>query len=321
MAIEKITVPRTEIEDLRRKCASLEQCLKDATKDGAYRRREFVSPPHSVAATSSVGAATMPSTENTDDEASTGDGRILHDPDGTARYLGSTSGATFLDTLKEFMKTVFPIAWPESQGPEAAFFSRPERQDPEASFLSTLGRVQTYDSRPLPEHGVLPDQLPDQADMATMVAQLKYFIQDGNGEYVSGGIFYWGDLDPSCLDTNQLHVRMDSQRALFNAAFAMTCHLETPTEVRDEGIQLGEPYFMRARFFLGNPLVSTNYTPDDLPALAMMSMYLVEVNRRDTAYLYISIGMHLAVMRGVHRGFGVDERGKRAFWTLYVLDR
>lgn len=109
--------------------------------------------------------------------------------------------------------------------------------------------------------------------------------------------------------------------ALFNAAFAMTCHLETPTEVIEKGIQLGKPYFMRAKHWLGNPLVPTSYSPDDIPALAMMSMYLVEVNRRDTAYLYISIAMHLAIMRGVHRGFGVTEHGKRTFWTLYVLDR
>ncbi|KAI1256586.1 hypothetical protein MGN70_001710 [Eutypa lata] len=312
VTIEKISVPRTEFEELRKKCASLEQCFKDATRDGAYRR-EFVSPATSVTAGSSVGTATMQSTENTDDEASTGEGRILHDPDGTARYLGSTSGATFLDALKEFMRTVFPIAWPNFQGPEG-------------TFLNSLGFVQTHDSRPLPQHdGVVPTYLPDQADMETMVAQLKYFIQDGNGEYASGGIFYWGDLDPTGLEENHLHTAMNPRTVrylgLFNAAFAMTCHLETPTEVRSKGIQLGEPYFMRARFWLGNPLETTNYTPDDLPALAMMSMYLIEVNRRDTAYLYVSIGMHLAIMRGVHRGFGVDEHGKRAFWTLYVLDR
>ncbi len=313
MTVEKVAVPRNELEDLRNKCASLETCIKNATKNGAYRR-DFISPATSVSATSSVGTATMHSTDTADEDTPDGEGRLLQDLDGTARYLGSTSGATFLDVLKEFMKTVLPIAWPDVQNPET-------------KFLSSLGFVQTYDSRPLPVHdGVVPTHLPDQADMLTMVAQLKYFVQDGgHGEYPSGGIFYWGDLNPSDLEPTQYHMSQSSQAvrrlALLNAAFAMTCHLQTPTEVRHKGIQLGEPYFMRARYWLGNPLDTTNYTPGDIPTLAMMSMYLIEINRRDTAYLYVSIGMHLAIMRGVHRGLGVDEHGKRAFWTLYVLDR
>ena len=267
-----------------------------------------------TATSSTAGNSTVQNNDTTDDDASAGDGRLLLDRDGIARYLGSTSGATFLDSLKEFMRTVFPIAWPGNPSPEM-------------NFLDTLGYVQTFDSRPLnimdnDVIGVVPTSLPEQADMQAMVAQLKMFIQDGNGEYASGGIFYWGNLDPSDVYSNMPIDAYSVRRlALFNAAFAMTCHLETPPEARDKSLQLGEPYFMRARYWLGNPLVTTNYKPEDIPVLAMTSLYLVEVNRRDTAYLYVSIGMHLAIMRGIHRGMGVDEHSKRAFWTLYVLDR
>ncbi|RYP80539.1 hypothetical protein DL769_002423 [Monosporascus sp. CRB-8-3] len=237
VAVEKVTIPRAELEELQKTCASLQQCLKEATKNGTYQRK-LASPPPSVATTSSVSTANLQSTETTDDDASADEGRLLHDPDGTARFLGSTSGATFLDSLKEFMRTVFPLAWPGVQSPET-------------TFLGSLGRYQTHDSRPLQNHdGVDPIYLPMKQDMETMVAQLKYFIQDGNGEYPSGGIFYWGELDPSDLDRNSAQIlsnpRMIRRLALFNAAFAMTCHLETPTEVRNKGIQLGEPYFMRA---------------------------------------------------------------------------
>ncbi|RYP18506.1 hypothetical protein DL765_003881 [Monosporascus sp. GIB2] len=237
VAVEKVTIPRAELEDLQKRCASLQQCLKEATRNGTYQRK-LASPPPSVATTSSVSTATLQSTETTDDDASADEGRLLHDPDGTARYLGATSGATFLDSLKGFMRTVFPLAWPGVQSPET-------------TFLGSLGQYQTHDSRPLQNHdGVDPTYLPMKQDMETMVAQLKYFIQDGNGEYPSGGIFYWGELDPSDLDRNSAQIlsnpRMIRRLALFNAAFAMTCHLETPTEVRNKGIQLGEPYFMRA---------------------------------------------------------------------------
>ncbi|RYP89852.1 hypothetical protein DL770_004063 [Monosporascus sp. CRB-9-2] len=267
VAVEKVSIPRAELEELQKRCASLQQCLKDATRNGTYQRK-LASPPPSVATTSSVSTANLQSAETTDDDASADEGRLLHDPDGTARYLGSTSGATFLDSLKGFMRTVFPLAWPGVQSPETA-------------FLGSLGRYQTYDSRPLQNRdGVDPIYLPMKQDMETMVAQLKYFIQDGNGEYPSGGIFYWGELDPSSLDGNSAQIlsnpRMVRRLALFNAAFAMTCHLETPTEVRNKGIQLGEPYFLRARFWLGDPWDTTSYTIDHIPVLAMMCIYLVE---------------------------------------------
>jgi hypothetical protein len=65
------------------------------------------------------------------------DGRLLCDPDGTIRYLGETSGATFLDHLKHFMSTVFPMTFRRDS-------------DNGSSFVTSIGHYQTFDSRPLP---------------------------------------------------------------------------------------------------------------------------------------------------------------------------
>ncbi|KAL5380361.1 hypothetical protein PMIN06_011646 [Paraphaeosphaeria minitans] len=46
----------------------------------------------------------------------TTEGRMLFDPDGNMRYLGETSGATFLDLLKAFMLTLVPLAFVPDPG-------------------------------------------------------------------------------------------------------------------------------------------------------------------------------------------------------------
>jgi hypothetical protein len=71
---------------------------------------------------------------------------------------------------------------------------------------------------------------------------------------------------------------------------------------------------------LGNPLEIKRRTIGDVASLAMMSFYLVETNRPDAAYMYVTAAMHISIMLGAHRGW-VDERGKRVFWSVYCLDR
>lgn len=71
------------------------------------------------------------------DDGDLADGRLLCDPDGNIRYLGETSGATFLDHLKHFMSTVFPVTF------------HPDFEDG-SSFVRSIGHYQTFDSRPLP---------------------------------------------------------------------------------------------------------------------------------------------------------------------------
>jgi hypothetical protein len=64
-------------------------------------------------------------------------GRMLSDPDGISRYLGETSGATFLDHLKHFMLALVPLTF------------QPDSSDG-SSFVASIGQYQTFDSRPLP---------------------------------------------------------------------------------------------------------------------------------------------------------------------------
>ncbi|KAM5342801.1 hypothetical protein ACJ41O_013767 [Fusarium nematophilum] len=253
--------------------------------------------------------------QDEEDQVST-EGRLLHDPDGHARFLGETSGATFLDYLKEFMTTVLPLAYqnlrPGSDG---------------SAFLSSLGRYQTYDSRPLHDRDADPFWLPLRPEMEGMLSELRFFIQDGNGSWPSGGIYWWGDLSspPKLpLMEQDSHIgRLDKCRHLvfYHTAFAVVSQA-TATPPRDTTVdsRLSELYFSRARLLLGNPLDITRFTINEVAALTLMGFYLIEMNRRDAAYMCVSNAMHISIMHGAHRGW-VDESGTRVFWTLYVLDR
>src|SRR5690606_29310916 len=105
-----------------------------------------------------------------------------HDPDGTARYFGESSGANFLNHVKEFIVTIQPLV------------TDYDGSQPGRTFLGSLGSYQTYDSRPLQIHSVDPMWLPSRTSMTVLLTELRYFAQDGNGDFPSGGIFYWGDL-------------------------------------------------------------------------------------------------------------------------------
>jgi hypothetical protein len=71
---------------------------------------------------------------------------------------------------------------------------------------------------------------------------------------------------------------------------------------------------------IGNPLDTVRFTSSDVPVLALMAFYLIEVNRRDAAYMYCCLAVHIAVIHGLFRT-EVNEATTRTFWTLYVLDR
>ncbi|KAM0408080.1 hypothetical protein ACHAPZ_001561 [Fusarium culmorum] len=254
--------------------------------------------------------------QDEDENLTATEGRLLHDPDGYARFLGETSGATFLDYLKEFMTTVLPLAYqnlrPGSDG---------------SAFLSSLGRYQTYDSRPLHDRDVDPTWFPTHPEMDSMLSELRYFIQDGNGNWPSGGIYWWGNLSvtpviPS-LERDPPVTRLKKCRpfALYQTAFAVVSQaiIMPPQDISIDS-HLSESYFSRARILLGNPLDITRFTPNEVAALTLMGFYLIEMNRRDAAYMCVSTAMHISIMHGSHRGW-LDESGKRVFWTLYVLDR
>ncbi|KAK1540346.1 fungal specific transcription factor domain-containing protein [Colletotrichum paranaense] len=334
--IEKVSVARNDLDDLRRKLEIAERALQIAVPDDVARRQllqQDVDVKGSRAG--SAPSLTPPEPHDSYGEASneivaeTADGRTLHDQDGRARFLGETSGATFLDYLKEFMSTVLPLAY------------NPQWLSPTPTngltFLSSLGSYQTYDSRPIEvESNVDPLSLPSRDEMAGMLADLRNFIQDGNSEFPCGGIYWWGDLSqpppaptvsgdvkPEVFPSGtSQQVVSDNYRhlAFYHTAFAVACQANTTASSMLVPKDLSQIYFARARLLLGNPLDITRYTISDVAVLALMGFYLIEMNRRDAAYVYVSNAMHISIMHGAHRGW-VDERGKRVFWTLYILDR
>ncbi|TEA19531.1 putative transcriptional regulatory protein [Colletotrichum sidae] len=346
--IEKVAVARNELEDLRRRCEAAERVLQIKVPDAAERRQllqqELDNTTSSRAGSSSSftppqqhqqpvpqpqpqpqhAQSWRPDPSGSDAEASpANDGRMLSDPDGNARFLGETSGATFLDCLKEFMSTVFPLA-----------YNRPwlsPTPNNGSTFLASLGRYQTYDSRPVYEDtNVDPLVLPSRRDMSVMLNDLRFFIQDGSGTFPCGGIYWWGDLGSVPVDPNPGSFPAGASRqdvldkyrhlAFYHTAFAVACQANTTAARMPDPADLSQVYFARARRLLGNPLDITSWTISDVAVLALMGFYLIEMNRRDAAYMYVSNAMHIAMMHGAHRGW-LDERGKRVFWTLYILDR
>jgi hypothetical protein len=213
--VEKISISRTELDELKIRCKTLETCLEDVYVN-RFERSGFNA---SISPDRRLLHVPNQTQGKTGEESQATEGRLLHDLDGNTRYLGETSGATFLDCLKEFMTTVSPLAvtgsWPPNQGGGSA-------------FLSSLGRYQTFDSRPLHEPDVDPLWLPDKSEMISMLSEVRYLIQDGNGEFPSGGIYWWGDLgsvptDPVSVPIDASDLNRHRHLALYHTTFAMSC--------------------------------------------------------------------------------------------------
>ena len=315
-----MTIPRTELESLQRRCASLERQL------AATERRQQVASPSTSPGADTANASPL-GVESHRTLRPTGiDGRMLADGAGISRYLGETSGATYLDSLKELITIVTPLA--------RVLGGSPGESAAGAAFLGSLGQYQTHDSHPmvLPQ-AVDPLALPPEADIAAALSQVRYFIQDGNGSFASGGVMFWPFEDiqsimslaslpavqgPGGLTRPGPHHRA---LALYHTAFAVAhlLHLREPGSAVDG--HLGEDHFARARSLLGNLLDRTMYTVSDIAVLALTALYFVENNRRDAGYMAISNAMTISVMHGLHKGGSGNEVGVRTFWTVYVIDR
>lgn len=298
---------KEELDRLRKKCDKLERCLHAAVPDESARN-DLLSGLDCVDTPPSVSTHSEPSGLAENEAA---EGRVLLDPDGNGRYLGETSGATFLDLLKHFMATLVPLAFVPEDG---------------STFVASVGRYQTFDSRPLLDLDVDPFWLPMRTEMIMMLAELRYHVQDGNGDFPSGGIYYWGDLNhmPEAISlaiSQSEAVASDRYRYLaFNhVSFAMAAQILNQSLLQGE-IHAGDAYFQRARMLLGNPLDTVRFTLRDVPVLALMAFYLIEINRRDAAYLYTSLAVHIAITHGAFR-YCANEPSRRIFWTLYILDR
>jgi hypothetical protein len=322
--VERVTIPRAQLESLQRRCASLERQL--AAREQPDRRPDSVQQSASPTLGSTADAMSLNGDALRPIHPSGIDGRMLSDAAGASRYLGETSGATFLDTLKELIVTATPLARVLDNDSQEATAG--------AAFLGSVGQYQTHDSRPMVfPQAVDPLTLPSDADIASALAQTRYFIQDASGTFTSGGIMYWpfedvqniraiaslpGVLGPGGATLPGPHHR---PLALYHTAFAVARMLN----VREPGSavdgQLGEDHFARARALLGNPLDRTTYTVQDIASLALMALYLIENNRRDAAYMAISNAMSISIMNGLHKGGSGNEIGVRTFWTVYVIDR
>lgn len=338
-----MSVPRAELDDLRKKVEVYEKALQDAVAD-PNRRQELLhhaASPESTSSTSpfagtiqscpmttstshsqpSAAAAASSSrssiikTEPLEDEQILSPGRLLQDSEGMGRYLGETAGATFLDHLKELMGSALPTS-PQD---------RPSTIE-QSQFLSSLGNFTVDDQRPL-NHPVNPLWLPPDSTMSAVLSELRHFIQDGGGQWPSGGIYWWGDLGllpvrPPELPSPEVDLSAYRHLAFYHAALAVACQSTStqPPLSSETSPSLSEPYYARAATLLGNPLEIARRTIGDVASLGMMSFYLLETNRCDAAYMYVTAAMHISIMLGAHRGW-VDERGKRIFWSVYCLDR
>ncbi|KAM0454813.1 hypothetical protein ACHAPV_008186 [Trichoderma viride] len=331
--VEKVSVPRAEMDELRRKVELYERALQETIPDPAMRQDLInhvsstpdgqspsplpLSPSQSFPSESSHRQASSSVKGESEDEQTAS--RLLQDPDGTASFLGETSGATFLDNLKELLGAVLPLSQVEPQ--------LSHDQDGSA-FLSSLGRYYTDDSRSMVEMEPQPVPLPLNEDLATLMSKLRYLIQDGNGEWPSGGIYWWGELDmlPAHISSSASDTNLNDHRhsAFYHAALALITRANSPSQEAQGSAStssLSEAYFAHASAVVGNPLdISRSCTMGDVATLCLMSAYLIEVNRKDAAYMHVAAAMHICIMLGVHRGM-VDERGKRVFWTVYIMDR
>ncbi|KAH8172329.1 fungal specific transcription factor domain-containing protein [Sarocladium implicatum] len=338
-AVEKVTVPKPELDDLRRQLDNFERALRDAVPDSDQRRellrrasgRETSSTPPGQHSFSSMptpdSASEHPGRQSFNSLRTTGtgesvsslrsesvetdqvvplEGRLLRDPSGSVRFFGETNENVFLDIVKDY----FSVGLQSTSG----------------TFLSTAGLYQSEDSSEILKTDVDPIWLPSAAHVGVGLSELRHFIQDGAGRWLSGGLYYWGEL--STLPTRPLvsgletaDVRQYRHLAFYQAALALACRATTtdaPTSASQQ--PLCETYFARASILIGNPLDVSQHVFGDAATLALMAFYLIETNRQDTAYMYIGAATRVCLIEGAHRGL-TEESGKRVFWTVFVLDR
>ena len=317
---DKRRVSRRDLQHLQQRCATLEHCLKAVLPDETERERLLAQHAQQARNPSAGGSKSMsPMGSHTEasvvDEAEATEGRLLSDPYGTFRFLGETSGATFLDSLRHFMLTLVPLTYCDNGTGTT---------DHGSAFVASIGQYQTWDSRPLKKPIVEPEALPTRTEMTMLLAEVRYCIQDGNGDFPCGGIYYWGDLSnvPTSISKTVAQeditgLNIHRHLAPYQAAFAMASLIsKRPSQT----LQEGEAYFQRAKMLLDDLTDTMRFSMSDVSAMALMGLYLVEQNRRDAAYMYVSAAIHMSVVHGVFREC-LDEPTKRVFWTLYILDR
>jgi hypothetical protein len=250
-----------------------------------------------------------------DEEVDAGDGRILQDAEGQSRYLGESSGAAFIDRLREFVGTVFPLL-ATSDG-----WQLPAQHE---VFTSLLGRYHTHDSRPLLLPNVDPFYLPEPEEISKLVSVFRFYTGDGSGLSQCGGIYFWSNLENLQEEAlrqadriTEMGQGMDTLCNL-NAIMALACQYEPSLGLPWE-TNPGETFFARAKFFLINPMEDTSLSY--MRALCLMGQYLLGLYRRDAAFTYIGLAVRISVIHGLHKAGRSEEETKREFWNTFILDR
>lgn len=313
----KVSISRAELQDLKRRLKAYDKVLQDVVPD-PDKRRELLSgcsvsptpvPSQRQQPLSPVQTEVTTTTEDESFSPSSVEGQLLHDVLGTARFHGETSEKAFADDLKTFLRGLLP--------PTEA-----------NSVPSSVGRCQASDSRPLPGPDSNHFWLPPASTTRAMLNVLRSFIQDGPEEApaTSGGIFWWGNLSsvpslPSTAGHLEGDTRSARRLAFYQTALAVACRIAS-TKPSASGFipDRSEPFLSRAITLLGNPLDVSRSSIGEVSVLTLMAYYMLESDRPESASVYISLAGRVSIALGAHRGY-VEERGKRIFWTLYVLDR
>ena len=253
------------------------------------------------------------------------DARMLIDSAGTARLFGRSSGACFLDGVKEVIGVAGPLAKAVGHRYGSGYGK---------DFLRSLGYYQTYDSRRLHLSIPAPYSIPPAPEVDGLFDLVRMFLLDGNGTYESGGALYWefpsaafvvgvaedGKMRPNHLPP-AIHHRPKFALGHVLLAFGRLLEASGPdSRVEGEG-RMGENHYSTAKWLIGGPLDGNANTKEELPILALMALYLVENNRRGQASHVIGLAIDIAVAQGMHQGWCADEGDVRTFWTLYVIDR
>lgn len=249
------------------------------------------------------------------------EGMLLTDNDGSTRWLGGTSGATFLDHLKKFMHTL-----------KSSLGYNPNVT--RSQFMESRGQYQTSDSRgmykpPTVDSSNFPTNFETGKKASLHLAKVSEFLQgptlsihEQTQESSCGGIHYLGEFSyPLWLTLSKDPTR--PELAFYEAAFALgTIYSLTAANSRRDG-QLGEIFFANARQILGDPMDVSRYNMRDVATLAILGMYMSENNRRDTAYVYFSHAITICSMFGGLKGSSKElaEADKRIIWTLFCLTR
>ncbi|KAK4228688.1 high-affinity nicotinic acid transporter [Podospora fimiseda] len=257
------------------------------------------------------------------------DARMLIDSGGSTRIFGRSSGTYFLDGVKEIMSVSGPLC-------HVVEPSRSQEREYSAQFVESLGQYQTYDSRPLMfSEPNLFDSLPTDEDVVRLFKLVSTFLTDGNGRYDSGGVLYmplprvaiWNVMVRRIREAQAGGTRVPwsfkGEFMLGHAviAFAHVLGATSPGSKSEGYGKLGEANYTAASVILGNPFHGGSYTKKEIPVIILMTLWMLENNRRDQAYAIFGLATHTAIATGLHEGYGSDEHDVRLFWSLYVIDR